>query len=86
MTDKILKIRSLKVIFPTERGIVKAVEGIDFDVYKGECVAIVGESGCGKSVSSLAFMRLLQTPPAIVDTKVHEFDGVDIRNYSDKQM
>jgi len=86
MSDKVLKIRSLKVIFPTERGIIKAVEGIDFEVSKGECVALVGESGCGKSVSSLAFMKLLTTPPAIIDAKVHEFDGKDILNYTDKQM
>lgn len=86
MSDTILKIRSLKVIFPTEQGIIQAVEGINLDVRKGECVAIVGESGCGKSVTSLALMKLLQSPPAIVDVKVHEFDGVDILNYSDKQM
>ena len=86
MSDEILKIKSLKVIFPTEQGIIKAVEGIDFTVYKGECVALVGESGCGKSVSSLAFMKLLKSPPALIDAKVHEFDGVDIRNYTNKEM
>ena len=86
MNDEILKIRSLKVIFPTDHGIIKAVEGIDFTVHKGECVALVGESGCGKSVSSLAFMKLLKSPPAIIDAKVHEFNGIDITNYSNKEM
>ena len=86
MNDEILKIKSLKVIFPTAHGIIKAVEGIDFTVHKGECVALVGESGCGKSVSSLAFMKLLKSPPALIDTKVHEFDGVDILNYSNREM
>ena len=86
MKDKLLEIRSMKVIFPTEQGIIRAVEGIDFDIYKGECVALVGESGCGKSVSSLSFMKLLKTPPALTDVKVHKFDGIDIKDYDERQM
>ena len=57
--ELMLKLRNLKVIFPNAHGIVKAVEGIDMDIKKGECVALVGESGCGKSVTSLAIMKLL---------------------------
>ena len=63
---KALEVENLKVIFPTEAGIVRAVEGIDIHIDEGECVAIVGESGCGKSVTSLAVMKLLTSPPAIV--------------------
>ena len=55
MTEELmLKLRNLKVIFPNAMGVVKAVEGIDLDIHKGECVALVGESGCGKSVTSLS--------------------------------
>ena len=46
--NELLNVQNLKVIFPTERGIVRAVEGIDLCVHPGECIAIVGESGCGK--------------------------------------
>ena len=51
--DKILEVHGLKTYFYTEDGVVKAVDGVDFDVQRGEIVAIVGESGCGKSVTSL---------------------------------
>lgn len=59
MKDNILEIQNLKVIFPTEMGIVRAVEGISLEIVRGKCVALVGESGCGKSVTSLAAMKLL---------------------------
>ena len=64
--NELLNVRNLKVIFPTERGIVRAVEGVNLSVRPGECIAIVGESGCGKSVTSLAMMKLLSSPPALM--------------------
>ncbi|HWQ57518.1 MAG TPA: ABC transporter ATP-binding protein [Clostridia bacterium] len=81
-----LTVGGLKVVFPTEAGIVRAVEGIDLDVGRRECVAIVGESGCGKSVTSLAIMRLLGSPPALVDADALMFGGRELTALSDKEL
>ena len=62
----VLNVKNLKVIFRTGETFVRAVEGVDIRIGEGERVAIVGESGCGKSVTSLACMRLLTTPPAYI--------------------
>ena len=70
----LLSIRNLKVVFPSEMGVVRAVEGIDLSVHAGECAAIVGESGCGKSVTSMAVMRLLNSPPALMQADELSFD------------
>ena len=87
MTDELmLKLRNLKVIFPNEMGVVRAVEGIDLDIHKGECVALVGESGCGKSVTSLAIMKLLSTPPALIQVDELKIDGIELKDYSNKKM
>ena len=84
--NELLNVRNLKVIFPTERGIVRAVEGVDLCVRPGECIAIVGESGCGKSVTSLAMMKLLSSPPALMQADEMTFDGKDLLSMSEKQM
>lgn len=84
--EKILEIRNLKVVFPTPMGIVRAVEGIDLLIERGKCAALVGESGCGKSVTSLAAMKLLDPASAAVRVDKMELDGVDIREYTDRQM
>ena len=81
-----LEVKNLKVVFPTEAGMVRAVEGIDIEIEQGKCAAIVGESGCGKSVTSLAVMKLLSTPPAVVRVDKLELCGTDIRELTDKQM
>ena len=87
----VLNIKNLKIVFQSEEGIVRAVEGIDIYVGEGEKVAIVGESGCGKSVTSLACMKLLNTPPAYVMADKFEFishDGVvhNILEKSENEM
>ena len=87
----VLNIENLKIIFESEDGYVRAVEGIDLVIKEGEKVAIVGESGCGKSVTSLACMKLLTTPPAHILSDKFEFishDGTihDLRDKSENDM
>lgn len=86
MSQNILEIKNLKVVFPTEMGLVRAVEGIDLEIERGKCVALVGESGCGKSVTSLAAMRLLNQEAAAVRADQLKLGGVDIRTLSEKEM
>ena len=62
MADKILQVKNLKTYFHTEAGLVKAVNDVSFDVEKGKTLGIVGESGCGKSMTSLSIMRLIEKP------------------------
>lgn len=59
----LLIVQDLKTYFYTPSGVVKAVDGVTYDVQEGETMALVGESGCGKSVSALSIMRLVPTPP-----------------------
>ena len=81
----VLEVKNLKVIFPSMRGIVRAVEGVDICIKKGECLALVGESGCGKSITSLAAMKLLpDTAVSRVDS--HKIAGVDITKCSEKEL
>ena len=83
--SKALEIENLKVAFPTYRGVIRAVEGVSLYIDKGECLALVGESGCGKSVTSLAAMKLLGDT-AIVRADKHIICGEDVLGFSDKQM
>ena len=71
--DHILEIRDLNTWFYTDDGIVKSVEGISFDIPKGSTVGLVGESGCGKSVTSLSIMRLLEKPRAQIGPGIIRF-------------
>jgi oligopeptide/dipeptide ABC transporter ATP-binding protein len=68
--DILLEVQDLRVHFPTERGLVRAVDGVTFDLQRGRTMGVVGESGCGKSITSLAIMRLLQKPGRIVGGKI----------------
>lgn len=78
MSEKLLEVKNLKTSFFTVSGEVKAVDGISFYVNKGEIIAIVGESGCGKSVSQMSMVKLIQSPPGeILDGEVW-FDGENI--------
>jgi len=78
----ILTVNNLKTYFQTEDGVVKAVDGITFDLEKGETLGIVGESGSGKSVANLSIMRLIPEPPGkIVDGEI-VFNGIDVRSLS----
>lgn len=86
MKDHILEIENLKVVFPTEMGIIRAVEGVSLQIERGKCAALVGESGCGKSVTSLAAMKLLNPDAAAVCVDKLELDGTDIKDFSDREM
>jgi len=80
MTDyskPLLRIENLYTRFGTMDGVVTAVDGIDFEVYPGETLGLVGESGCGKSVTALSILRLLQCPPAAIEGRVL-FEGRDL--------
>ena len=82
----LLEVEDLHVHFVTTRGVVRAVEGISYKVKAGEVVALVGESGCGKSVSSLAIMRLLAKPAGrIVGGRVL-FQGRDLLKRTEDEM
>ena len=59
----LLAVNDLRTYFTTQEGVVKAVDGISYDIQEGETVGLVGESGCGKSVSALSLLRLVQDPP-----------------------
>ena len=88
MTDSnvLLSVEDLHVHFVTSRGVVRAVEGVSYQVRRGEVLAIVGESGCGKSVSSLAIMRLLAKPAGRVVHGKIMFEGVNLLDLSDEEM
>ncbi len=82
----LLEIDGLKTQFYTSAGTVKAVDGITYTVNAGETVAIVGESGCGKSVSAMSIMRLIPDPPGKIIEGSILFDGVDLLKLSEDEM
>jgi oligopeptide/dipeptide ABC transporter ATP-binding protein len=84
-TQPLLEIRNLKTYFYTEDGVVKAVDGVDIEVYPGEVLGLVGESGCGKSVTSLSIMRLIGQPGKIVDGEIF-YEGKDLLKISETEM
>jgi oligopeptide/dipeptide ABC transporter ATP-binding protein len=83
--QQLLEVRNLKTYFYTEDGVVKAVDGVDFAVKRGEVLGLVGESGCGKSVTSLSIMRLVGIPGKVVEGEIF-FDGKDLLKLSEKEM
>jgi oligopeptide/dipeptide ABC transporter ATP-binding protein len=86
MAETILQIRNLKTYFYTYAGVVRALEGIDLDIYKGETIGLVGETGCGKSVTSLSIMRLVPDPPGRIVGGEIIFKGEDLLKKSEEQM
>jgi ABC-type dipeptide/oligopeptide/nickel transport system ATPase component len=81
----LLQVKDLRSHFFTEEGVVKAVDGVSFDLAEGETLGIVGETGCGKTVAALSIMRLLSSPGQIVGGEVL-FKGEDILKKSDDEM
>ncbi|MBT2644934.1 ABC transporter ATP-binding protein [Bacillus sp. ISL-41] len=84
--EKVLEVKDLHVSFKTYGGEVKAVRGVTFDLHKGETLAIVGESGCGKSVTSQSIMRLIPEPPGKFDGGSILFKGKDLTKLRDPDM
>src|SRR5687767_15717187 len=82
----LLQVKDLRTYFNTEEGIVKAVDGVTWDVQEGETLALVGESGCGKSVSALSVLRLLPIPPARIVSGEILFDGEDLLKLSEAEL
>ena len=82
----LLTVRELKVGFDTEKGPVRALFGVSFSVAPGETVGLVGESGCGKTVTALAVLRLLQSPPARIEGGEILFRGEDLLPLPEKRM
>jgi oligopeptide/dipeptide ABC transporter ATP-binding protein len=82
----ILKVTDLRTYFHTLDGLVKAVDGVDFEIPRGGRLALVGESGCGKSVTSLSIMRLIDTPPGEIPSGEIMFDGRDLLQLGREEM
>ena len=85
MMEKLLEVKGLKTHFKTGQGIVKAVDGVSFDVYKGETFGIVGESGCGKSQTCRSVLKLIKKPGKITEGQII-YQGKDLIGLKQKQM
>lgn len=83
--SKLLEVKDLKTYFYTEEGVVKAVDGVSFNIYEDEVLGLVGETGCGKSVTALSLLRLVRAPGEIEEGKVI-FNGLDLLSISEKKM
>ena len=86
MAERLLEIKGLKTHFFTDEGVVRAVDGIDLYVNKGETLGVVGESGCGKSVTALSIMRLIPTPPGRIVEGSITYNGRNLLELSPSQM
>ena len=86
MEETLLSIKSLKTNFYTENGVVRAVDDVSIDVKKGQTVGIVGESGCGKSVTSMSVLRLIPTPPGKIESGEILFEGKDLLKMNQDEM
>jgi peptide/nickel transport system ATP-binding protein len=82
----ILEVEDLRTYFYTRDGVVRSVDGVSFSVSEGETLAIVGESGCGKSVTSLSILRLIASPPGKIVSGSIRFHGKDLLDFSDAEM
>lgn len=85
--DKLLEIKNLRTYFYTEDGVVPAVDGVSFYIKPGETLGVVGESGCGKSVTSVSILRLIPNPPGkIMEGSEIIFDGKNLLDLSEEDM
>ncbi|MFN8760475.1 MAG: ATP-binding cassette domain-containing protein, partial [Tagaea sp.] len=86
MTGNLLEIEDLRTWFFTADGVVRAVDGVSYSVKPGETLAVVGESGCGKSVTAMSILRLLPSPPARIVSGAIRFQGRDLLAADEAEM
>ena len=86
MTEPLLSLRHLVTAFETDEGYLRAVDDVSFDVLAGRTLGIVGESGCGKSVTALSIMRLIPTPPGHIEGGEALFEGRDLFQLTESEM
>ncbi|SCX89979.1 ABC transporter ATP-binding protein [Alkaliphilus peptidifermentans] len=86
MSNNVLEVKNLKTYFYTDKGVVKAVDGVDFTIEYGKTLGIVGESGCGKSITSMSVLRLIPTPPGKIEDGEVIFEGRDLLKVSEKEI
>src|SRR5437870_5756030 len=84
--DKLLEVKNLKTYFYTDDGIAKAVDDVTFELNKGETLGLVGESGCGKSVTALSIMRLIPDPPGKIVGGEISFKEEDLVKKTEREM
>jgi peptide/nickel transport system ATP-binding protein len=85
-TERVLEVENLQTFFYTRAGLAKAVDGVSFSLERGKTLAIVGESGCGKSVTALSLMRLIADPPGRIVGGSIRLDGVDLLGLDEAAM
>ena len=83
---ELLEVKDLHTQFFTRDGVVRAVDGVSFQLSAGETLGIVGESGCGKSVTALSLMRLIPQPPGKITQGSIMFDGQDVLKMDDDEV
>ncbi|MEP6732338.1 MAG: ABC transporter ATP-binding protein, partial [bacterium] len=86
MATPLLELDSLHTFFYTDNGVARSVDGVSFHVDAGETVGVVGESGCGKSVTALSILRLVRTPGRIEAGSSIRFEGVDLLTLGEREM
>lgn len=86
MTSPLLTVSNLRTSFRSDRGTVRAVDGLSFTLNRGEILGLVGESGSGKSMTAMSIMRLVPEPPGSVEADELRFEGIDLLALSERQM
>src|SRR5512141_1994616 len=86
MAEALLEIQDLVTEFRTEHGVVRAVDGVSFEIPKRKTLGVVGESGCGKSVTALSVMRLIADPPGRIASGAIRYDGKDLLALDEPSM
>jgi peptide/nickel transport system ATP-binding protein len=84
--DAIVEVDELKVWFANRDGMVRAVDGVSFDLLRGETLGIVGESGCGKSVTAMTLLQLIPSPPSVIAAGAIRYNGEDLLKFDEKRM